>query len=72
MRVLQNSGPDLPPGDGIPQGGNVGNKREHGGWIFQSSAGEYYFVEETAPQLNRGASECFFNSAPANAPACNW
>jgi hypothetical protein len=64
--LISASGPDLPPGDGIANGDSVGNKREHGGWIFKTITGEYYFQEDTSAQSNARANECYFNEGNPN------
>ena len=47
MNLLNKSGPNLDPGDGIADGDSVGNKREHGGYLFRRTDGSIYFVEDT-------------------------
>jgi hypothetical protein len=62
--LLSESGPDLAPGDGIAPGDSVGNKREHGGYVFKTSDGAYYFVDDTVAQLTHGwATECTFHES---------
>ena len=66
MKLIQDSGPDLAPGDGIANGDSVGNKREHAGWIFKTADGDYYFVEDSAIQSNAGANECYAKETDPN------
>lgn len=62
MNMLNQSGPTLPPGDGIANGDSVGNKREHGGYIYKTSGGTYYFE----PDSGVFANECGFQSGNPN------
>lgn len=46
--LIQRSGPNLPPGDGIAYGDSVGNKRERAGNIYRRPNGTLYFREDSA------------------------
>jgi hypothetical protein len=46
-KLIQDSGYDLDPGAGIPDGGSLGSKRERAGDIYRRPDGTYYFAEDT-------------------------
>jgi hypothetical protein len=58
-----NSGPNVPPGDGIQYGDTLsqGNKREHGIYILKTVDGVYYSVDDPGTYAN----ECRFTPGGA-------
>ena len=62
--LIDESGPALPPGDGITVGTDVGNKREHAGRVYRRPNGTYYFVEDILAVGN----ECHTSRVPQTSP----